>query len=78
MISKSASLQIMYLGIHSPGVLQAIDDNLLMEAVGEPLRRGVLLGLVWTNKQGLVGNVKVGGSTGCSDCEVVEFRILCE
>lgn len=38
----------MYLGTHSLGVLQATDDNLLMEVVGEPLRRSVLLG--HTNK----------------------------
>ena len=26
----------------------------------------------------MAGNVKTGGSLGCSDCEVVEFRILHE
>ena len=35
------------------------------------------LDLVLTNKEGLVGHVKVGGSLGCSDHEMVEFRILC-
>ena len=42
------------------------------------MRRGVLLDLVLTNKEGLVGNVKVGVSLGCSNHEIVEFRILCE
>jgi len=37
----------------------------------------VLLDLVLTNRDGLVEDVKSGGSLGCSDHEVVEFRILC-
>ncbi|PKU29906.1 rna-directed dna polymerase from mobile element jockey- hypothetical protein [Limosa lapponica baueri] len=57
--------------------LQSIDDNFLTQMVEEPMRRGALLDLVLTNKEGLVGDVKVGGSLGCSDHEVVEFRILC-
>ncbi|GAB0209149.1 rapamycin-insensitive companion of mTOR-like [Grus japonensis] len=56
--------------------LQSIDDNFLTQVVEEPTRRGVLLDLVLTNKEGLVGDVKVGGSLGCSDHEMVEFRIL--
>ncbi|PKU39926.1 zinc finger swim domain-containing protein 6- hypothetical protein [Limosa lapponica baueri] len=44
--------------------------------VEDPMRRGVLLDLGLTNKEGLIGDVKVGGSLGCSDHEVVEFRIL--
>jgi len=39
------------------------------------MRRGALLDLVLTNKEGLVEDVKVGGSLGSSDHEVVEFRI---
>ena len=31
---------------------------------------------VFTNKEGLVGNVKLKGSFGCSDHEMVEFKIL--
>ncbi|GAB0208473.1 mitochondrial enolase superfamily member 1 [Grus japonensis] len=56
--------------------LQSIDDNFLTQVVEEPTRRGVLLDLVLTNKEGLVGDAKVGGSLGCSDHEMVEFRIL--
>ncbi|GAB0208992.1 mitochondrial enolase superfamily member 1 [Grus japonensis] len=47
-----------------------------MQVVEEPTRRGVLLDLVLTNKEGLVGDVKDGGSLGCSGHEMVEFRIL--
>ena len=41
------------------------------------MRRGVLLDLVRTNREGAAGNVKAGGSLGCSNHEIVEFRILC-
>ncbi|GAB0189368.1 hypothetical protein GRJ2_001402100 [Grus japonensis] len=40
------------------------------------MRRGAMLDLVLTNKEVLVGNVKLKGSLGCSDCEIVEFKIL--
>jgi len=39
-------------------------------------KEGALLDLVLTNKEGLVEDVKVGGRLGCSDREMVEFRIL--
>jgi len=55
--------------------LQSIDDNFLMQMV-EPTRRGTLLNLVLTNKEGLVEDVKVTGRLSCSDHEMVEFRIL--
>jgi len=32
--------------------------------------------LVLTNKEGLVGDVKLKGSLGCSDHEMVDFKIL--
>ncbi|MCQ4078456.1 hypothetical protein FK519_27115 [Klebsiella pneumoniae] len=35
-----------------------------------------MLDLVLTNKEGLVGNVELKGSLGCSDHEMVEFKIL--
>jgi len=37
----------------------------------------VLLDLVLTNRDGLVEEVKAGGSLVCSDYGMVEFRILC-
>jgi len=37
----------------------------------------VLVDLVLTNKEGLLEDVKAGDSLGCSDHELVEFRILC-
>lgn len=44
--------------------------------IEEPRRRGALLDLILTNKEGLVGDVKAKGSLDCSAHEVVEFRIL--
>ncbi|XP_075302833.1 uncharacterized protein LOC142365677 isoform X1 [Opisthocomus hoazin] len=62
--------------MQSRRLLQSIDDNFLMQVVEEPTRRGALLDLVLTNKEGLVEDVKVGGRLGCSDHEMVDFRIL--
>jgi len=56
--------------------LQSIEDNFLIQVVEEPTRKGALLDLVLTNKEGLVEDVRVGGRLGCSDHEMVEFRIL--
>ncbi|GAB0181373.1 hypothetical protein GRJ2_000602600 [Grus japonensis] len=56
--------------------LECVDDNFLLQVIEEPLRRGAMLDLVLTNKEGLVGNVKLKGSHGCSDHEMVEFEIL--
>ncbi|KAF4803716.1 hypothetical protein TURU_013821 [Turdus rufiventris] len=50
------------------------DDNFLLQVIEEPTRRGAMLDLVLTNKKGLVGNVKLKGSLGCSDHEMVEFE----
>ncbi|PKU33402.1 rna-directed dna polymerase from mobile element jockey-like [Limosa lapponica baueri] len=44
--------------------------------VEEPTRKGAVLDLVFTNKEGLAGNVKLKGSLGCSDHKMVEFKIL--
>jgi len=35
-----------------------------------------MLDLVLTNKEGLMGNVKLKGSFGCSDHEMVKFKLL--
>lgn len=38
----------------------------------------VLFHFFLTNKEGLVRDVNVGGSLGCSDHSMMEFKILCE
>ncbi|PKU42733.1 glycerol kinase [Limosa lapponica baueri] len=55
--------------------LECVNDNFLLQMIEEPTRKGAMLDLVLTNKEGLVGNVKFKGSLGCSDHEMVEFKI---
>ena len=55
--------------------LDCIGDKFLLQVRKEPTRRGAMLDLILPNKEGLVGNVKVKGSLGCSDHEMVEFKI---
>lgn len=52
-------------------------DNFLMQVVELLMRKGVLLDLVFTNKEGLVRDVMTEGSSGCSNREMVEFKTLC-
>ncbi|PKU34443.1 glycerol kinase [Limosa lapponica baueri] len=56
--------------------LECVDDNFLLQTVEEPTRIGAILDLVLTKKEGLVGNVGLKDSLGCSDYEMVEFKIL--
>ncbi|KAK4817455.1 hypothetical protein QYF61_015610 [Mycteria americana] len=56
--------------------LECVDDDFLLQVIEEPARRGAMLDLLLTNKEELVGNVKLKGSLGCSDHEMVEFKIL--
>ncbi|PKU46983.1 glycerol kinase [Limosa lapponica baueri] len=53
--------------------LDRLESFLLKE---EPTRRGALLDLILPNHNGLTGDVKVKGSLGCNDHEILEFRIL--
>lgn len=50
--------------------------NVLTQVIEQLIRRGALLDLILANKEGLNGYVKVNGSPGCSDHNMVEFRIL--
>ncbi|GAB0207806.1 hypothetical protein GRJ2_003246300 [Grus japonensis] len=56
--------------------LECVDDIFLLQVIEEPMRRSGMLDLILTNKEGLVGDVKLKGSLGCSDHEMVEFKIL--
>ena len=40
--------------------LECVDDDFLLQAIEEPRRRGAMLDLVHTNKEGLVGNEMLG------------------
>ncbi|KAJ7396062.1 hypothetical protein BTVI_148843 [Pitangus sulphuratus] len=56
--------------------LECVDDNFFLQVIEEPMRRGAMLDLILTNKEGLVGNMKLLSSLGCSDHEVLKFKIL--
>lgn len=56
--------------------LQITDENFLMQVVEETMKKGVLLDLVLQNQEELGEDVKVGGSLGCSDREMMELSIL--
>ncbi|XP_050769715.1 macrophage immunometabolism regulator-like [Gymnogyps californianus] len=56
--------------------LKSIGDNFLIQVTKERPRRGALLDLILTNKEGLVGDVKVKGSLGCSDHEMENSTLL--
>ena len=56
--------------------MECMEDNFLMQLVKEPMRGAALLDLLFTNREGLVGDVEVGGCLGQSDYDMVEFSIL--
>ncbi|XP_042743410.1 uncharacterized protein LOC122188845 [Lagopus leucura] len=56
--------------------LECVEDSFLTQLVREPTRGGALLDLLFANREGLVGDVKVGDCLGQSDHEIVEFSIL--
>ncbi|KAK4810556.1 hypothetical protein QYF61_004519 [Mycteria americana] len=58
--------------------LECVADNFLTQLVSEPTREGAPLDLLFTNREGLVSHVMVGGCLGQSDHEMIEFWILGE
>jgi len=55
--------------------LECVEDNILMQLVSDPTRGGASLDLLFTNREGLVGDVVVGGHLGLIDHEIVEFSV---
>jgi len=53
--------------------LECMEDNLLTQLVREPTREGALLDLLFMNREGLVGDVMVGGHLGHSDHKMIDF-----
>ena len=53
-----------------------MEDCFLTQLVREPTRGSAPLDLLFTNREGLVGDVVVGNCLGQSDHEMVEFSIL--
>ncbi|KAK4826886.1 hypothetical protein QYF61_012074 [Mycteria americana] len=58
--------------------LECVEENFLTQLVSEPTREGAPLDLLFVNREGLVGDVMVGGCLGQSDHEMIEFSILGE
>ncbi|KAF1446069.1 hypothetical protein FQV07_0012861, partial [Pygoscelis papua] len=56
-------------------LLECIEDNFLSQVIGNPTRGDAILDLLVTNASELIGNVKIGGSLGCSDHALVEFAV---
>ena len=48
-----------------------MEDNFLTQLVSEPTREGAPLDLLFANREGLVGDVMVGGHLGHSDHEMI-------
>ncbi|KAK4812337.1 hypothetical protein QYF61_017114 [Mycteria americana] len=55
--------------------LEHVADNFLNQLVREPTRKGAPLDLLFTNREGLVSHVMVGGRLGQSNHEMIEFLI---
>lgn len=53
-------------------------DDFLTQLVKEPTRGSKILDLLFVNREGLLGDVKVGGHLGHSDHEMLDFLILVE
>ena len=58
--------------------LESVEDSFLTQLVSEPTRGGAPLDLLFTKREGLVGDVVVGSCLGQSGHEMVEFSILGE
>ena len=58
--------------------LEHVGDNFLTQLVKEPMRGSKILDLLFVNREGLVGDVKVGGHLGHSDHEMLDFSVLAE
>ena len=52
-----------------------MEDNFLTQLVSEPTWGGASLDLLFTNREGLVGDVVARGRLGLSDHEMIEFSV---
>ena len=63
-------------GRQSKRFLETVEDNFLVQVIDGPTQGEALLGLVLTNEEESIREVKIGGSLGCSDHALVEFVFL--
>ena len=52
--------------------LECVGDNVLTKLVKEPMRGSKILDLLFVSREGLVGDVKVGGRLGHGDHEMLD------
>jgi len=55
--------------------LECVEDIFLTQLVSEPSRGGASLDMLFTNREGLVGDVVRGGHLGFSDHGMTEFSV---
>ncbi|PKU41917.1 egf-like repeat and discoidin i-like domain-containing protein 3 [Limosa lapponica baueri] len=60
----------------SGGLLECIEDNFLSQVIDSPTRGDAILDLRVTSARELIGDMKIGGSLGCSDHAVMQFTVL--
>jgi len=53
-----------------------MEDNFLSQVKNSPTRGNMILDLIVANTSELIGDVKTGGSLGCSDHALVDFTVL--
>lgn len=56
--------------------LECSDNNLLTQVTEEPMKEDALWALMLMSKEEIIWNAKARGGLGCSDLEMVDFRIL--
>ncbi|KAK4830768.1 hypothetical protein QYF61_013257 [Mycteria americana] len=57
-------------------LLECTEDNFLSQVIDSPTSGDAILELMVTNTSGLISDVKIRGSLGCSDHALVEFVVL--
>lgn len=55
---------------------ECTEDNILSQVIDSPTRGDEILDLMVTNTSELIGDIKIGGSLGCSNHALVEFAVL--
>jgi len=63
-------------GRQSRRFLECTEDNFLHQEIDTPTQEDAILDLMPTNASELIGDMKTGGSLGCSDHALVEFTVL--
>jgi len=56
-------------------LLEHTEDNSSSQVTDSPTRGDVILDLMVTNAREFIGDIKTGGSLGCSDHALVEFTV---